>query len=302
MFTGKQKQTCTNCGDYGHTYRQCLAPITSYGMILFRIKGPWNQAQAILQNSTSVNGLDNIQNNIEYLLIQRRDSLGFVELMRGKYKLQELDYIRRQLLGTTMKERERLFLLSFEDLWSGLWGITNEQQSQSYKSEKELSRVKMEALKTGYIHEETGEVIYLKKLLDDLPCKWDTPEWGFPKGRRDYRESDFQCALREVKEETGLTEKDIYPIRNLHPIHESFFGSNQIHYCHKYFMAYVELQSTIEMDKANEHMSREVGNIGWFSLDDALQRIRADNVEKREILLKASSLLRNFCPLRLISS
>ena len=79
MFTGKQKQTCTNCGDYGHTYRQCLAPITSYGMILFRIKGPWNQAQAILQNTTSVNGLDNIQNNIEYLLIQRRDSLGFVE-------------------------------------------------------------------------------------------------------------------------------------------------------------------------------------------------------------------------------
>jgi len=302
MFTAKQKTACTNCGEYGHGYRQCLAPVTSYGMILFRIKGTWNQAQTLLQNPSSVNGLDNIQQNIEYLLIQRRDSLGFVELMRGKYKLQELDYIKKQLMGTTQKERERLFLLCFEDLWAGLWGITNEQQSQSYKSEKEISRVKMEALKTGYIHEETGNVIYLKTLLEELPCKYETPEWGFPKGRRDYRESDFQCALREVKEETGLTEKDICAIRNLHPIHESFFGSNQIHYCHKYFLAYVNQQNAIEIDKTNEHMSREVGNIGWFSLEDALQKIRPDNVEKREILLKASSLLRNFCPLRLISS
>jgi hypothetical protein len=53
------------------------------------------------------------------------------------------------------------------------------------------------------------------------------------------------------------------------------------------------------MDKTNEHMSREVGDIGWFSLDEALRIIRSDNVEKREILLKASSLLRSFCPLRL---
>jgi hypothetical protein len=53
-------------------------------MILFRVKGAWNQAQALLQNPTSINGIDTYQPNIEYLLIQRRDSLGFVDLMRGK--------------------------------------------------------------------------------------------------------------------------------------------------------------------------------------------------------------------------
>jgi len=64
-------------------------------------------------------------------------------------------------------------------------------------------------------------------------------------------------------------------------------------------MAYVASQEDVLMDMTNEHMSREVGNIGWFSLEDALSMIRPENVEKREILLKASSLLRNYCPLRL---
>jgi 8-oxo-dGTP pyrophosphatase MutT (NUDIX family) len=298
MYT--KKQLCTNCGQNGHTFRACLAPVTSYGMILFRVKGAWNQAQVLLQNSTSINGLDNYQPNIEYLLIQRRDSLGFVDLMRGKYKLQEVDYIRKQLLGTTQTERNRLLSVPFDELWCELWGITTDQQGQSYKSEKEFSRVKMDTLRSGYIHVETGEIVSLASLIASTPCNWETPEWGFPKGRRDFRESDFQCAIREVKEETGLTEKDICAIRNLHPIQESFFGSNNIHYCHKYFLAYVASQDDVTMDRSNEHMSREVGNIGWFSLEDALRIIRPENVEKREILLKASSLLRNFCPLRLL--
>ena len=297
MYT--KKQLCTNCGQVGHPFRSCLAPVTSYGMILFRVKGTWNQAQVLLQNSSSINGLDNYQPNIEYLLIQRRDSLGFVDLMRGKYKLQEVDYICKQLLGTTLEERKRLLTMPFDELWSELWGITTEMQGQSYRSEKEFSRMKMETLRTGYIHEATGETVTLESLIAKTPCMWATPEWGFPKGRRDFRESDFQCAIREVKEETGLTEADICPIRNMQPIQESFFGSNNIHYCHKYFVAYVPSQDDISMDRSNEHMSREVGNIGWFSLEGALSMIRPENVEKREILLKASSLLRNYCPLRL---
>jgi 8-oxo-dGTP pyrophosphatase MutT (NUDIX family) len=211
---------------------------------------------------------------------------------------QEVDYICKTL-GTTLTERTRLLTVPFDELPEWLLGITTDHQGQSYKSEKEFSRVKMETLRAGYVYEATGETVSLASMIEKTPCMWETPEWGFPKGRRDFRESDFQCAIREVKEETGLTETDICPIRNLHPLQESFFGSNNIHYCHKYFVAYVSSQEGITMDRSNEHMSREVGNIGWFSLDAALTMIRPENVEKREILLKVSSLLRNYCPLRL---
>jgi hypothetical protein len=43
-------------------------------------------------------------------------------------------------------------------------------------------------------------------------------------------------------------------------------------------------------------MTREIGAIKWCSLDEATSKIRPDNVEKREILLKAGKIMRNFHP------
>ncbi len=266
-------------------------------MIIFRIQGGWDQPRNLLLNETSMTGLEAEQGRIEYLLIQRKDSLGFVEILRSKYKLTDIEYIKKQLSGTTQTEREKLLTLSFEQLWTDLWGATNEKGSHAYRNEKEASRSKFEVLRTGYVLE-GGEEVSLAKLLSEIPDVWDTPEWGFPKGRLDSFETEFACAMREVKEETGLTLQDFIPIRNLHPIQETFFGSNHIHYCHKYFLAYMPTIKDIGIDTNNAHMVREIGNIRWFSLDDALRIIRPDNVEKKEILLKASSLLRNYCPLR----
>ena len=56
---------CNNCGKSGHLFHQCKLPITSIGIILFRIN----------------------QNNIELLLVCRKNSLGFVDFMRGKYNI-----------------------------------------------------------------------------------------------------------------------------------------------------------------------------------------------------------------------
>jgi hypothetical protein len=44
-------------------------------------------------------------------------------------------------------------------------------------------------------------------------------------------------------------------------------------------------------------MSREIGAIGWFSYDQALEKIRLRDKEKRSILLKASQALEHFVPL-----
>jgi hypothetical protein len=46
-------------------------------------------------------------------------------------------------------------------------------------------------------------------------------------------------------------------------------------------------------------MKREIGDLGWFTLEEALEKIRPENVEKKEVLLRAQSLLRNYCPLML---
>ena len=44
---------------------------------------------------------------------------------------------------------------------------------------------------------------------------YKTPEWGFPKGRRNLYEKDLNCALREFSEETGYSSKSINLIESL---------------------------------------------------------------------------------------
>lgn len=292
----KQISTCINCGGQGHTFRGCLAPITSYGIILFRVKGGWNQAKEFIENPTSISGLESVSKNTEFLLIQRKDSLGFVEMMRGKYKVDDIPYIKTQLSGLTALEKHKLLYEPFDILWSNLWGYDPDAPSHAYRNEKEIARVKLEQLRQG-VTVSDGRFIRLEELFQDVTIQWTTPEWGFPKGRRDGKESELRCALRELYEETSIMENDILFIRNLLPLQETFFGTNHVHYCHKYFIGYMPTITDIEVDTTNRHMLREIGNIGWFSLNDALQKIRPDNIEKREVLLKVSSLLRNYCPL-----
>lgn len=60
---------------------------------------------------------------------------------------------------------------------------------------------------TGYgIIEHNGKILMLKR---NLPDKW---VWEFPGGNRGEGESELECILREVEEETGLTCKPREPV------------------------------------------------------------------------------------------
>ena len=76
---------CNNCGKNGHVFHQCKQPITSIGIIAFRY---------------------NINNKLEYLMIRRKDSLGFVDFMRGKYPINNKSYIMNIINEMTMNEKQ----------------------------------------------------------------------------------------------------------------------------------------------------------------------------------------------------
>ncbi len=276
----QQSIQCANCLEFGHTSKHCPQPITSYGVIVFRIRDmTWPAEGGIVDPRTLATGL-------EYFLIQRRDSIGFVEIMRGKYKIHDTEYIKQQIAGMTEAERKALLEQPFDALWEGLWGAP-QQGGHSYKHEKEYARTKLEGLRKNG----------LAKLIEQAPKGWETPEWGFPKGRRDLNESEYACAMRELWEETALKEEDILPLRGLDPFVESFTGSNQVHYMHKYYLAFVPPGvgegTYAEVAPTSEHIRREVGDFAWLSIEDAVQRIRPESKEKREVLLRVHKLLRS---------
>jgi 8-oxo-dGTP pyrophosphatase MutT (NUDIX family) len=290
------QKTCSNCGLYGHSFRHCISPVTSHGVIVFKVDGTWNPAKILSEQESAITGFEGV-GHVKYLMIQRRDSLGFVELMRGKYQTDDFRYITTQLKGMTKKERNRFLTLSFNELWSQLWGI--DSTSTQYRSEKEISRQKFESLRVNGVLDESENRKTLGEVFEQMGPGWETPEYGFPKGRRDPNETERDCALRELWEETGLRKEDIKVIENCEPLQETFFGSNRVHYCHKYVLAYIKPDVEVSFDPANEHMKREIGDLGWFTLEEGLEKIRPENVEKKEVLLRAQSLLRNYCPLML---
>ena len=275
-----QKIVCTNCGIEGHVYRMCLSPITSYGIIAVKNlsniinKSAYCSNEEILTGSTS-------SIPIQFLMICRKDSLSFVEFIRGKYNPADEAYLGSLFKNMTIPEHVKLLTMSFDELWKSVWGETSKNHKNDYdQSERKFNSI----------------LPQLPELLKKYETKWTEPEWGFPKGRRNPHETDIACAVREFQEETGIDKDYIDIIQNMNPLEENFVGSNRVHYCHKYYIASCDVSGEIEVQTDNPHMAREISRIEWGTLDEALAKIRPDNIEKREILLSVGRLMRNFCP------
>jgi 8-oxo-dGTP pyrophosphatase MutT (NUDIX family) len=273
----------------------CIEPVSSYGVLVFRWVGTernWSPLTEFCKDGPCSIGMTNIVPQI--LMIQRKDSLGFMDIMRGKYKVTEPEYIKKQIRGMTQAERDKLLTMEFEEIWHQLWGSDTES-SQRYAHDRIVSRQKLAELRAG-IEGPNGTVYTLADLLRQEPLIYETPEWGFPKGRRDPYETDIQCAFRELEEETSISEEELWKATNVKPFIEQFYGSNNIHYRHSYYLAQYVGDRDITFNALNEDMAREIGDLSWKSLDEALILLRPENMEKRGILIQVANLLRNFSP------
>ena len=253
MNYNKSNLFCNNCGKSGHLFHQCKLPITSIGIIVMR------------RNN----------NKTELLLIRRKNSLGFVDFMRGKYNINNKTYIINLLNKMTRDERKLIIENDFNYLWKYLWGININTQ---YKNEEKISRDKLNNLKTGVIF--NNKIYTIETLIDEIYETYDEPEWGFPKGRRNFQEKDLNCALREFEEETGYSKNDVKIIYNIFPLEEIYTGSNYKSYKHKYFIAIMDNNK-----QPNNHFQEtEISKIEWVPINDTISYIRHYNVEKINII------------------
>ena len=106
--------------------------------------------------------------------------------------------------------------------------------------------------------------------------------WGFPKGHLEGAETAAAAALREVAEETGLTELRLGP--RLHTIDWFFrFRGRLIHkYCHFFLIESPAGETCPEVDEG-------ITECVWLPLTQAIESISYDNA--RDVLKRAAELL-----------
>ena len=241
-----KKYLCNNCGNYGHLFYNCKKPITSLGIIAYRYR----------------------EKKVEFLLVQRKDTLGYVDFLRGKFSESNDFQLKNIIQEMTQNEIESILTCEYKQLWYNLWNKITE--TYDLKNEEKFNFIKREK-----------SHLFIKS-------EWTEPEWGFPKGRRNFKERDLDCALREFEEETGYEKKKLSLIKNMNPCEEIFTGSNLKSYKHRYFLAYMNYADTLN---DLNYQKSEIGSMKWLSYEEAQHKIRSYNIEKLELLRDIHLLL-----------
>jgi 8-oxo-dGTP pyrophosphatase MutT (NUDIX family) len=283
---------CSNCNKIGHEFRKCPEPITSWGVLLVGVMDDINiihKNKYSIQNETTnymgirvgsvsdINIFNKYNNLINFLLVQRKYSLGYVEFIRGRYIPSNINGITYLFLQMTKEEINNIKTKNFDDLWSNFWN-TNTKKIGYIRKEYIESKIKFNKLSEGIECE-----LPLSFYTDKIKPLYNEPEWGIPKGRKNKGESDEECAVREFCEETGYTKQDIKIIYSVKPIVENIIGTNGVSYRHIYYLAeLINKKSGIDVSKTANNP--EIGSVGLFTCDEALYRIRDYHVEKINII------------------
>jgi len=259
---------CNNCGSLTHSTNQCKNPITSYGVIIFK----------------------KINDTNKILMINRKDSLCYIDLLRGKYSLNNYIYIQILIDKCSITEKQRLLNEDFDNLWKKLWLI--DKIDDKFIDDYNKGEKKFKKLKEGYILNE--EKISLEKLINNSKTNFISPEWEFPKGRRNPNETNKNCAIREFIEETNYRKEDFELIINVIPFSENYTGENKIRYRHIYYVGkLLNYDKNIIIDKNNLNQSLEISDIKWLNKEECFKKLRYYHKTREKVIDKIFNFIDN---------
>ena len=255
---------CNNCGSKGHVFKTCKEPITSCGILLLReIYEPMK--------------LPNNPGLVSVLMVRRKDSMAYMEFIRGKYDLTNPDFIKRLISNMTIQEQQIICTEDFDTLWTKLWGQGRDTKSNEYQ-----------------ISKSQYEQIDRKAIVESVPSTFTEPEWGFPKGRRMKGESDVECAIREFWEETNIPNEAYEVVPSLE-FTEVFTGTNNVKYKHVYYVAKLKNSNLIDTKQRLTTMQRkEISAVSWKTLRECKNITRPHYIERKKLIEELEQKIQTF--------
>jgi len=256
--TYQDKRRCVNCDQIGHVYKKCNKPVTSHGVLAYK---------------------RDKDNNLLFLLIKRKDSIGYIDFLRNKTnkKMNREDNIRALVEEMSIKEKETILHTPFDTLWDNLWC---NYRSKLYINEYKKSKAHFYTLD-------------IQSIMNDNVSKWSTQEFCIPKGRRNSKESRYECSIREFMEETGYQRNEFTTLGENIKIEELFLGSNGVYYKHIYYMAHITTDREPEVDPNIIAQAGEVESLHWMNFKEAINSFRIYEYTKRTVIYKARDIINN---------
>jgi ADP-ribose pyrophosphatase YjhB (NUDIX family) len=190
----------------------------------------------------------------EYLLAERRNTIAFIDFMRGKCKPDMLEaYLNN------MHTKEIQCMKTNEFSWENIWNTMP------------ISRGTFNTKRTLQHAQQCFKKSSVMTIVDKAKPRTFMP-WFFPKGAPLFRwcrrqkcviESPFQCAFREMEEETRIKRDVTYQQRiNRGTIVERFLGCDGNYYATVYYL--VAWYTTPPFyHRTHKNISPEVRRLKW---------------------------------------
>jgi hypothetical protein len=277
---------CSNCGKTNHSIKSCDEPITSVGIVCFKLNQSlynifiqnlqyisyYDMNNIVLDN---INKFNKYNDNIEFLLVKRRNSLNYIDFIRGKYDIVNKEHIINMCSYMSKDEIKLIQTKDFTYLWNNLW--LKNANKKKYLEEMNLSKIKFNHLK-------------ITNFFNKINSIYETTEWEIPKGKKKQNETNLNCAIREFKEETTINNTDYTILNCLDPIHDLFIGTNSKPYRHIFY------NSIIRPDIDDiEYSNNEIDMVQWCKWSELNDYIRPYNSSKINILTSIFLFIINIC-------
>jgi len=246
---------CSNCNSSEHSTRQCLMPITSVGMILFRFVG----------------------DEIEYVMICRKESYTMSDFIRDQYKFHDIETIKNLVDGMTLYEKNLL-------LTTDITEIEKIYRPESYFKSRGKNTTKQNYKKIKQGVSINDKFYTLDNIILNSPTRFIDPEWGFPKGRRNKHETDIDCAMRELREETNITPNQYTILHQIPPAVENLIGENNKMYKYFYHIAMVTENIELVINEDNLDQFYEVSKIEWLTANKIIEKFRPCYQHRKKII------------------
>ncbi len=250
--------------------------IYSYGIIAYtskedNFKGVDNVPEG---DDTSKGG---VNNESMVLLVKRRDSFAFIDLMLGR---------SINLENMSSNERKRLIHYNFDQLFEDM-NLDRRYRFNDYQRYKLFFNNNIDDIR--------------KQIISNTYTKQKNL-WGFPKGHPEKNEQPIDTAKREFFEETGITcnaptcnaPTCNAPICNApicnnvqeKRIKQQYIGENGKSYCAYYYIA--KFKNIVDIPRITLNkgirkitVSNETIDARWFKINDAMEKL---NEQKQKIL------------------